>query len=104
MAPEQETEVSHELDLTSIQPNKDSEAVHILASQNQTDQDTRQKPTLDSTVSIQLSHNMTTRGKAGIYNAAPGIALLNLHYLIIMCQQSLKALKMLYTIQDGCML
>ncbi|GAY67554.1 hypothetical protein CUMW_257450 [Citrus unshiu] len=64
MDPEQETEVSHEFDLTSIQPNKDSEVVNILASQNQTDQDTRQKPTLDSTVSIQLSHNMTTRGKA----------------------------------------
>ncbi|KAK9211490.1 hypothetical protein WN943_000867 [Citrus x changshan-huyou] len=69
MDPEQETEVSHEFDLTSIQPNKDSEVVNILASQNQTDQDTRQKPTLDSTVSIQLSHNMTTRGKAGWLHA-----------------------------------
>ena len=42
MAPEQKTEVSHEFDLTSIQPNKDSEAINILVSQNQTDQDTRQ--------------------------------------------------------------
>ncbi|KAK9205222.1 hypothetical protein WN943_015489 [Citrus x changshan-huyou] len=49
MAHEQETKVSHEFDLTSIQPKKDSGVVNILAFQNQTDQDTRQKPTLDST-------------------------------------------------------